>query len=39
VERAALGDRAVRTGAVAVGLEAARSAVVRRLVATEPAEG
>jgi predicted NBD/HSP70 family sugar kinase len=37
VERAALGDRAVRTGAVAVALEGARQAVIRRLVETQPA--
>jgi predicted NBD/HSP70 family sugar kinase len=37
VERAALGDKAVRTGAVAVALEAARQGVIRRLVETQPA--
>jgi predicted NBD/HSP70 family sugar kinase len=33
IDRASLGERAVRTGAVAVAVEAARQAVIRRLVA------
>jgi predicted NBD/HSP70 family sugar kinase len=37
VERAALGAKAVTTGAVAVALDAARQAVLRRLVDTQPA--
>jgi predicted NBD/HSP70 family sugar kinase len=37
VERAALGARAVTTGAVAVALDAARQTVLRRLVDTQPA--
>jgi len=37
VERAALGARAVTTGAVAVALDAARETVLRRLVDTQPA--
>jgi predicted NBD/HSP70 family sugar kinase len=36
IERAGLGDRAVRTGAVAVALETARRSVLSRLVAAEP---
>jgi predicted NBD/HSP70 family sugar kinase len=36
IERAALGERAIRTGAVAVALEEARRTVVWRLVQAEP---
>jgi predicted NBD/HSP70 family sugar kinase len=35
IERATLGERAVRTGAVAVALEAARQTMIRRLVAVD----
>jgi hypothetical protein len=36
VERAALGARAVSTGAVAVAVDAARQTLLRRLVETQP---
>jgi predicted NBD/HSP70 family sugar kinase len=37
IERASLGERAVRVGAVAVALDSARQTVIRRLVETQPA--
>jgi predicted NBD/HSP70 family sugar kinase len=37
IERASLGERAVRVGAVAVALDSARQTVIRRLVEAQPA--